>query len=463
MPDLSMKKNAMPVQAPEKRRHNFEEVALGYTAELAAAEAERCLNCKTKPCVSGCPVNVDIPDFIAKLRAGQLEAAFESISQHSSLPAVCGRVCPQETQCEKNCVRGIKGEPVAIGRLERYVADRHNAGAQAAAKRPQPSGRRVAVIGAGPAGLTCAGELARRGHEVTVFESLHLAGGVLSYGIPEFRLPKSIVAREIEGLKALGVKIRTNEVIGKLHSVDELFAAGYEAAFVSTGAGLPKFMGIPGEMLLGVYSANEYLTRINLMKAYRPEAETPLADVHKVAVVGGGNVAMDAARCALRMGAQEVTIVYRRSRAEMPARREEVEHAEEEGVALRTLTNPVEILADEAGHARALRCVRMELGEPDASGRRRPAPVAGSEFELEADAVIMAIGTSPNPLVKNTTPDLETDRRGCFVVDESMHTSKQGVWAGGDAVTGAATVISAMGAGKKAAAAISAYLVTRGG
>ena len=441
-----MKKNAMPVQAPEKRRHNFEEVALGYTAELAAAEAERCLNCKTKPCVSGCPVNVDIPDFIAKLRAGQLEAAFESISQHSSLPAVCGRVCPQETQCEKNCVRGIKGEPVAIGRLERYVADRHNAGAQAAAKRPQPSGRRMAVIGAGHAGIEAA-----------------LACALLSYGIPEFRLPKSIVAREIEGLKALGVEIRTNEVIGKLHSVDELFAAGYEAAFVSTGAGLPKFMGIPGEMLLGVYSANEYLTRINLMKAYRPEAETPLADVHKVAVVGGGNVAMDAARCALRMGAQEVTIVYRRSRAEMPARREEVEHAEEEGVVLRTLTNPVEILADEAGHARALRCVRMELGEPDASGRRRPAPVAGSEFELEADAVIMAIGTSPNPLVKNTTPDLETDRRGCFVVDESMHTSKQGVWAGGDAVTGAATVISAMGAGKKAAAAISAYLATRGG
>ena len=458
MADMAMEKNAMPVQAPEERRHNFEEVALGYTAEQAAAEAQRCLNCRTRPCVAGCPVNVDIPDFIAKLRAGQEEAAYESIARHSSLPAVCGRVCPQESQCEKNCVRGIKGEAVAIGRLERYVADQHNARAEKKVERPQPSGRRVAVIGAGPAGLTCAGELARQGHGVTVFESLHLAGGVLSYGIPEFRLPKSIVAGEIEGLKALGVEIRTNEVIGKLHSVDELFAAGYEAVFVSTGAGLPNFMGIPGEMLLGVYSANEYLTRINLMKAYRPEAETPLAAVRRVAVIGGGNVAMDAARCAVRMGAEEVSIVYRRSEAEMPARREEVEHAKEEGIVFRTLTNPVEILGDEAGHARALRCARMELGEPDASGRRRPVAVAGSEFELEADTVIMAIGTSPNPLVKNTTPDLETDRRGCFVVDESMHTSKEGVWAGGDAVTGAATVISAMGAGKKAAAAICDYL-----
>jgi len=461
MANMTLNRNPMPVQAPEVRRHNFEEVALGYTPELAAAEASRCLNCKNKPCVAGCPVHVEIPDFIARLCAGDLAAAFDSIAQHSSLPAVCGRVCPQESQCEKNCVRGIKGEPVAIGRLERFVADWHNAQPRSAGKRPAANGRRVAVVGAGPAGLTCAGDLARLGYAVTVFESLHLAGGVLSYGIPEFRLPKSIVAREIGGLADLGVEIKTNEVIGRIHSIDELFAAGFDAVFVSTGAGLPNFMNIPGEMLLGVYSANEYLTRINLMKAYRPDADTPAAGVHRVAVVGGGNVAMDAARCALRMGADEVSIVYRRSMAEMPARKEEVEHAEEEGVVFRTLINPVEILGDENGHVRALRCVKMELGEPDASGRRRPIAVAGSEFELPVDTVIMAIGTSPNPLIKNTTPDLEVNRHGCFVVDEQMHTSKQAVWAGGDAVTGAATVISAMGAGKSAAAAIHEYLSRR--
>ena len=458
MANLTIERQEMPVQPPEQRRNNFDEVALGYTLEQAQLEAERCLNCKNKPCVSGCPVNVEIPDFIARLREGDLAGAFDSISRSSALPAVCGRVCPQESQCEKNCVRGIKSQPVAIGRLERFVADWHNAQPRRPAVRPAASGHRVAVIGAGPAGLTCAGDLARKGHAVTVFESLHLAGGVLSYGIPEFRLPKAIVRREIEGLEEMGVEIRTDEVVGKICSIDELFDDGYEAVFVSTGAGLPNFMNIPGEMLLGVYSANEYLTRINLMKAYRPDAETPAIYADRVAVVGGGNVAMDAARCALRMGAKEVSIVYRRSMEEMPARKEEVEHAQEEGVVFRTLINPVEVLSDESGHVRALRCVRMELGEPDASGRRRPIPVEGSEFELETDAVIMAIGTSPNPLIKNTTPDLETNRRGCFVVDDEMHTSKDAVWAGGDAVTGAATVISAMGAGKKAAAAICRYL-----
>ncbi|HIV88020.1 MAG TPA: NADPH-dependent glutamate synthase [Candidatus Pygmaiobacter gallistercoris] len=458
MANLTIERQEMPVQPPEQRRNNFDEVALGYTLEQAQLEAERCLNCKNKPCVSGCPVNVEIPDFIARLREGDLAGAFDSISRSSALPAVCGRVCPQESQCEKNCVRGIKSQPVAIGRLERFVADWHNAQPRRPAVHPAASGHRVAVIGAGPAGLTCAGDLARKGHAVTVFESLHLAGGVLSYGIPEFRLPKAIVRREIEGLEEMGVEIRTDEVVGKICSIDELFDDGYEAVFVSTGAGLPNFMNIPGEMLLGVYSANEYLTRINLMKAYRPDAETPAIYADRVAVVGGGNVAMDAARCALRMGAKEVSIVYRRSMEEMPARKEEVEHAQEEGVVFRTLINPVEVLSDESGHVRALRCVRMELGEPDASGRRRPIPVEGSEFELETDAVIMAIGTSPNPLIKNTTPDLETNRRGCFVVDDEMHTSKDAVWAGGDAVTGAATVISAMGAGKKAAAAICRYL-----
>lgn len=461
MPNMSLKKVPMPEQEPNVRNHNFQEVSLGYTKEMAMEEAARCLNCKHKPCVGGCPVNIRIPEFIAKVAEGDFQAAYDIISDTNALPSVSGRVCPQESQCEARCVRAIKGEPVAIGRLERFVADWYRENVNAMPQKPQTNGIKVAVVGSGPASLTCASDLAKHGYEVTIFEAFHTAGGVLVYGIPEFRLPKAIVQNEVDKLTALGVDLETDMVIGKTFDIDEMFEEGYEAVFIGSGAGLPMFMGIEGETLAGVYSANEYLTRINLMKAYRPEAETPLADVHKVAVVGGGNVAMDAARCALRMGAQEVTIVYRRSRAEMPARREEVEHAEEEGVALRTLTNPVEILADEAGHARALRCVRMELGEPDASGRRRPAPVAGSEFELEADAVIMAIGTSPNPLVKNTTPDLETDRRGCFVVDESMHTSKQGVWAGGDAVTGAATVISAMGAGKKAAAAISAYLAEK--
>ena len=458
MPNMSLERNTMPLQPPEERRTNFNEVALGYSYETAIDEAQRCLNCKNKPCVEGCPVHIEIPDFISKLAAGDLAASFESIHQHSALPAVCGRVCPQESQCEKNCVRGIKGQPVAIGRLERFVADWHNAQPEEPAVKPVSTGHRVAVVGAGPAGLTCAGDLARCGHSVTIFESLHLAGGVLSYGIPEFRLPKAIVAKEVDGLRALGVEIRTNQVVGRICSVDELLAAGYEAVFVSTGAGLPNFMGIPGEMLLGVYSANEYLTRINLMKAYRKDAQTPLSTAGRVAVVGGGNVAMDAARCALRMGAQEVSIVYRRSMEEMPARKEEVEHAEEEGIVFRTLMNPVEILGDETAHVRALRCVKMQLGEPDASGRRRPVPVAGSEFDLPVDTVIMAIGTSPNPLIKKTTPDLETNRRGCFVVDDYMHTSKDAVWAGGDAVTGAATVISAMGAGKTAAAAICEFL-----
>lgn len=457
MPNL-MEKNKMPTQAPQVRCHNFDEVELGYTPELAKAEAERCLNCKTKPCVSGCPVNVDIPAFIARLKEGDCAGAFSVIHESSSLPAVCGRVCPQESQCEKHCVRAVKGEAVSIGRLERYVADWHNAQPESEVARPKPTGKKVAVVGAGPAGLTCAGDLARAGHAVTVFESLHLAGGVLSYGIPEFRLPKSIVAQEIAGLEKLGVEILTDHVVGKVTSVDELFMQGYDAVFLSTGAGLPNFMNIPGEMLLGVYSANEFLTRINLMKAYLPESDTPVAPVHRVAVVGGGNVAMDAARCALRMGADEVYIVYRRSMAEMPARAEEVKHAQEEGIRFNTLMNPTEILGDENGHVRAIRCIRMELGEPDASGRRRPVEIAGSEFEMEVDTVIMAIGTSPNPLIKKTTADLETNRKGCFVVDESMHTSKQAVWAGGDAVTGAATVISAMGAGKTAARAICEYL-----
>ncbi|MDY4785807.1 NADPH-dependent glutamate synthase [Pygmaiobacter massiliensis] len=457
MPNLSTEKQPMPMQPAVVRRGNFEEVELGYTAEQAAEEAARCLNCKAKPCVAGCPVGVEIPRFIEKLSEGDLKGAYDVIAESSSLPAVCGRVCPQESQCEMQCVRGKKGEPVAIGRLERYVADWHNAQTETTAAKPAASGKKVAVIGAGPAGLACAGDLARAGHAVTIYESLHLAGGVLSYGIPEFRLPKRIVAKEVSELEQLGVEIHTNSVIGKLRSVEELLDT-FDAVFISTGAGLPNFMGIPGEMLLGVYSANEFLTRINLMKAYLPDAATPLNPVHKVAVVGGGNVAMDAARCALRMGAEEVSIVYRRSMEEMPARKEEVHHAEEEGIRFATLINPTEILGDEEGRVRGLRCIRMTLGEPDASGRRRPIEQPGSKFDLEVDTVIMAIGTSPNPLIKNTTPSLEVNRRGCFVVDEQMHTSKDAVWAGGDAVTGAATVISAMGAGKTAAAAINEYL-----
>ena len=458
MPNMNPQRVPMPEQPADVRNKNFEEVALGYTAEMAVEEAQRCLHCKNSPCVTGCPVNVNIPDFIEYVKDGKFEEAFEVISRQSSLPAVCGRVCPQESQCEMHCVRGIKGEPVAIGRLERFVADTHNAGAAVKPREIQKTGKKVAVIGSGPSGLACAGDLARAGHAVTIFESLHTAGGVLVYGIPEFRLPKSIVAKEIEGLKAMGVEVLTNMVVGKVTSVDELFQEqGYDAVFIGSGAGLPNFMNIPGEMLVGVYSANEYLTRVNLMKAYLSDAETPIKNSRKVAVVGGGNVAMDAARCAKRLGA-EVSIVYRRSMEEMPARKEEVHHAQEEGIVFQNLVNPVEVLGDSEKKVRALKCLKMELGEADASGRRSPVAIPGSEFEIEADTVIMAIGTSPNPLLKDTTKGLETNRKGCFVVDETMHTSHDAVWAGGDAVTGAATVISAMGAGKKAAAAICAYL-----
>lgn len=459
MPNLSMTKNPMPVQDPDVRSRNFEEVALGYTEEQAVNEAERCLNCKNRPCVGKCPVAIDIPEFIAKIRERDFEAAYQIIQKNSSLPAVCGRVCPQETQCESKCVRGIKGEPVAIGRLERFVADWHMEHCAEIPSRPVPNGHKAAVVGAGPSGLTCAGDLAKKGYDVTIFEALHLAGGVLVYGIPQFRLPKEIVQREIEGLKALGVKLETNMVIGKVLTVDELFEQGYEAVFVGSGAGLPRFMGIPGENLKGVYSANEYLTRVNLMKAYQEGSDTPMKSARKVAVVGGGNVAMDAARCAKRMGAEEVSIVYRRSEEEMPARKEEVEHAKEEGIVFHMLTNPVEIQGDGERFVSGLKCVRMELGEPDASGRRRPVEVKGSEFVMEADCVIMAIGTSPNPLIRSTTQGLEADRRGCLVTEEETGlTTRQGVYAGGDAVTGAATVILAMGAGKAAAKAMDEYI-----
>lgn len=470
MANMSPKKNPMPSQAPEIRNRNFDEVALGYTPEQAIDEAKRCLNCKNKPCVSGCPVKVYIPDFIAKVAEGEFEQAYEIIAQSSSLPAVCGRVCPQENQCEGKCVRGIKGEPVAIGRLERFVADHHNSTSTKTPERCTSNGHKVAVIGSGPAGLACAGDLAKLGYEVTVFEALHLAGGVLVYGIPEFRLPKSIVRKEIEGLSALGVKIETNTVVGKTVSIDELMEEyGFEAIFIGTGAGLPKFMGIPGENLKGVYSANEFLTRINLMKAYREDSDTPVMRAKKVAVVGGGNVAMDAARCAKRLGA-EVYIVYRRSMAELPARREETEHAEEEGIIFRTLCNPVEIIGynnpDDRRDAKngtvcGMRCVEMELGEPDASGRRRPVEKQGSEFLLDVDCVIMALGTSPNPLIKSTTEGLETQSWGGIIADETGLTSRKGIYAGGDAVTGAATVILAMGAGKNAAAAIDEYIKSK--
>ncbi len=459
MPNMSLKKNEMPVQAPEVRCHNFEEVALGYTKEQAMDEAARCLNCKNKPCISGCPVAIDIPAFIGKVKEGQFEEAYGILNRSSSLPAVCGRVCPQETQCESRCVRGIKGEPVAIGRLERFVADWHNAHTENAPEKPASNGRRVAVIGAGPSGLTCAGDLAKLGYEVTVFEALHLAGGVLVYGIPEFRLPKAIVQKEIDNLTALGVTMNTNMVIGKTLSVDELFEDGFEAVFIGSGAGLPRFMGIPGENLKGVYSANEFLTRVNLMKAYREGSATPIQEAKRVAVVGGGNVAMDAARCAKRLGADEVSIVYRRSEEEMPARLEEVEHAKEEGILFRVLTNPVEILGNEEKFVAGMRCVEMELGEPDTSGRRSPIVKEGSEFVLDVDCVVMSIGTSPNPLIRNTTQGLEVNRRGCFIVEEETgRTSREGVYAGGDAVTGAATVILAMGAGKTAAKSIHEYL-----
>ncbi|NLD82922.1 MAG: NADPH-dependent glutamate synthase [Clostridiales bacterium] len=459
MPNMAMKKNPMPSQAPEVRNQNYQEVALGYTAEMAIDEARRCLNCKNMPCVSGCPVRIHIPAFIREMAEGNFEAAYQIIAEASSLPAVCGRVCPQESQCESKCVRGIKGEPVAIGRLERFAADYHNEHSGELPSKPASNGHRVAVIGSGPSGLTCAGDLAKKGYAVTVFEALHLAGGVLVYGIPEFRLPKSIVQKEIDGLKALGVQIETNVVIGRTITIDELMQEyGFEAVFIGSGAGLPKFMNIPGENLKGVYSANEFLTRINLMKAYQPDSDTPIQHGKRVAVVGGGNVAMDAARCAKRLGA-DVTIIYRRTEAELPARREEVEHAMEEGIAFRFLTNPLEILGNDQGWVCDARCQEMEMGEPDASGRRRPVPKEGSEFTVELDCVIMALGTSPNPLIKSTTEGLETQKWGGIIVDESTGlTSREGVYAGGDAVTGAATVILAMGAGKTAAAAIDEYL-----
>lgn len=455
MPNMSLKKNEMPSQKPDIRNKNFLEVALGYTQEQALDEAKRCLNCKNRPCVSGCPVQVRIPEFIEKTAAGDFEGAYQVIAQSSSLPAVCGRVCPQENQCEKHCVRGVKGEPVAIGRLERFVADWHNQHKQDAVHKPAPNGHKVAVVGSGPAGLTCAGDLARLGYEVTVFEALHTAGGVLVYGIPEFRLPKAIVQKEIDGLKAMGVKIETNMVIGRVLSIDELLAQGFEAVFIGSGAGLPKFMNIPGENLKGVYSANEFLTRVNLMKAYREGSDTPIQQAKKVAVVGGGNVAMDAARCAKRLGAEEVTIVYRRSEQELPARAEEVEHAKEEGIIFKLLKNPTKILGDENGSVCGMECLEMTLGEPDASGRRRPVEKPGSEFVLDVDCVVMAIGTSPNPLIKSTTEGLETQKWGGILVEEATGlTSRENVYAGGDAVTGAATVILAMGAGKTAAGAI---------
>ena len=454
MANMSLKKNPMPSQDPQVRRGNFDEVALGYTEAQALDEAQRCLHCKNKPCMQGCPVMVHIPDFIAKVAEGDFEAAYQIIAATSALPAVCGRVCPQESQCEKYCVRGIKGESVGIGRLERFVADWHREHAAAAPEKPASNGHKVAVVGSGPAGLTCAGDLARKGYDVTVFEALHLAGGVLVYGIPEFRLPKAIVQKEVDGLKAMGVTIATDTVIGRTVSIDELQnEMGFEAVFIGSGAGLPMFMDIPGVNYRGVYSANEFLTRINLMKAYRPDSDTPIQHPRKVAVVGGGNVAMDAARCAKRLGA-EVSIVYRRGMEELPARKEEVEHAEEEGIVFRTLCNPVEILANENDDVTAIRCIRMELGEPDASGRRRPIEVKGSEFELDVDCVIMALGTSPNPLIKSTTKGLEINRKGGIVVNEDGLTSRENVYAGGDAVTGAATVILAMGAGKTAAKAI---------
>lgn len=458
MPNMSLKKNEMPSQPADVRNKNFLEVALGYTEEQAIDEAKRCLNCKNKPCVNGCPVKIYIPAFIQKVAEGDFEGAYQIISQSSSLPAVCGRVCPQETQCESKCVRGIKGEPVGIGRLERFVADYHNANCKDKPQVPESNGHKVAIIGSGPSGLTCAGDLAKKGYKVTVFEALHLAGGVLVYGIPEFRLPKSIVQKEIDELIALGVDVQTNTVIGRSITIDELMQEyGYEAVFIGSGAGLPRFMNIPGENLNGVYSANEFLTRINLMKAYKEDSSTPIQHGKKVAVVGGGNVAMDAARCAKRLGA-DVTVVYRRTEKELPARREEVEHAMEEGIVFKFLTNPLEVKG-ENGWVKSLYCQQMQLGEPDASGRQRPEPIEGSEFELEADCMIMAIGTSPNPLIRDTTEGLDTQKWGGIIADEQTGlTSREGVYAGGDAVTGAATVILAMGAGKSAAAAIDEYL-----
>ena len=456
MANMSLQKNPMPSQDPVVRSGNFNEVALGYTEEQALDEAARCLQCKTKPCMKGCPVMIQIPEFIKKIEEKDYEGAYQVIAATSALPAVCGRVCPQETQCEKFCTRGVKGEPVGIGRLERFVADWHNSHAVAAAEKPAFNGHRVAIVGSGPSGLTCAGDLVRLGYQVTVFEALHQPGGVLVYGIPEFRLPKRIVEKEVDGLKKMGVTIETNVVVGRSLSVDDLFNEGFEAVFIGSGAGLPMFMDIPGIYARGVFSANEFLTRINLMKAYLPGSDTPVPHPKKACVIGGGNVAMDAARCARRLGA-EVTVVYRRGMEELPARKEEVEHALEEGIEFRTLCSPVAILT-EGDVTSGMRCIRMELGEPDESGRRRPVEVPGSEFELEADCVIMALGTSPNPLIKDTTEGLTINRKGGIVVDENGLTSREGIYAGGDAVTGAATVILAMGAGKTAAKAIDEYI-----
>ena len=462
MANMSLKKNPMPSQDPIVRGKNFLEVATGYTQEMAIDEAKRCLVCKNPRCMGGCPVNIRIPEFVSLVAEGKFEEAYQVITKSSSLPAVCGRVCPQESQCEGLCVRGIKGEPVAIGRLERFVADYHNANLKEAPVKPESNGHKVAIVGSGPAGLTCAGDLAKLGYEVTVFEALHLAGGVLVYGIPEFRLPKSIVQKEIDGLVALGVKVETNVVIGRSITIQELMEEyGFEAVFVGSGAGLPKFMNIPGENLKGVYSANEFLTRVNLMKAYKPDSTTPIKQNTNVAVVGGGNVAMDAARCALRLGAEKVYIVYRRGMEELPARKEEVEHAEEEGIIFKTLTNPTEILGDETGTVKGMKCVEMELGEPDASGRRRPVVKANSEHVLDVDCVIMSLGTSPNPLIKATTSGLATESWGGIIVNEQGLTSVEGVYAGGDAVTGAATVILAMGAGKTAAKGIDEYIKSK--
>lgn len=454
MPNMKIPRTDMPQQEPAVRAKNFLEVATGYTMQMALDEASRCLHCKHKPCVNGCPVNINIPDFIKMITEENFEGAYQVISESSSLPAVCGRVCPQESQCESKCVRGIKTEPVAIGRLERFVADYHNEHSTEKIQKPESNGHKVAVIGSGPSGLTCAGDLAKLGYEVTIFEALHTAGGVLQYGIPEFRLPKAIVNKEVDNLRDLGVDVETNMVIGRVLSIDELMEDGYEAVFIGSGAGLPRFMNIPGENLKGVYSANEFLTRVNLMKAYKEGSTTPIMHAKRVAVVGGGNVAMDAARSALRLGAEEVNIIYRRSDAELPARAEEVHHAKEEGIIFLTLTNPVEILGDDDDAVTGIKCVEMELGEPDASGRRRPIVKEGSEFTIPMDCVIMSIGTSPNPLIKSTTEGLDTQKWGGIIADEDGLTSRPFVYAGGDAVTGAATVILAMGAGKKAAAAI---------
>ena len=455
MPNMSLTKVPMPEQDPNVRNKNFEEVALGYTKEMAMEEATRCINCKNKPCMSGCPVCVRIPEFIAKVAAGEFEEAYKIITSTNGLPAVCGRVCPQENQCEGKCIRGIKGEPVSIGRLERFVADYHMAHSNDDAVKPESNGIKVAVVGAGPAGLTCAGDLAKLGYEVTIFEAFHKAGGVLVYGIPEFRLPKAIVQKEVENLEALGVKVETDMVIGRVLSIDEIMEMGFKAVFIGSGAGLPSFMGIEGEALVGVYSANEYLTRANLMKAYLDDYDTPIIKDKNVIVIGGGNVAMDAARTALRLGAENVNIVYRRGMEELAARAEEVHDGNEETIIINTLNNPVKLIGDEDGRVCKMECVEMELGEPDASGRRRPMVIEGSNFQLDVDTVIMSLGTSPNPLIRTTTKGLEANKWGCLVVNEdTLETTRDNVYAGGDAVTGAATVILAMGAGKQAAASI---------